>query len=458
MEQLLHYTWKHRLFPLQQLATEDGQIVEIISPGRHNTDAGPDFMDAKVKIGGILWVGNVEIHLRTSDWFRHHHDTDPAYDNIILHVAADIDVPLTYPRGSPVPQLRLGIPRSVQDNYDRLLRSDLTPRCASVLPSIPSISKSSWMSALHIERLELRTNQIMTRLGRLEHNWEDTLFVTIARNFGFGKNGDAFETWAHSIPMAAVGKHRDNLFQIEAIFFGQAGLLEEVEAQDSRVSDPSVNRFSESSAVRPQDDYYLRLRREYIYLRQKFSLTPIDPVLWKFLRMRPQNFPHIRIAQLAMLYFTGKINLSKLLNADSIEEISYMLHTQVSDYWRTHYTFNSPESPIHDKQLSKASLQLIVINSVVPMLFAYGKYKHNEDTCTKALNFMERLKPEKNHIITSWAQAGVLCANAADSQALIQLTREYCEKHDCIRCRFGNEYIRRTPTFLHEECEDQSKS
>lgn len=429
MEQLLHYTWKHRLFPLQQLTTEDGQSVEVISPGRHNTDAGPDFLDAKVKIGGILWVGNVEIHLRTSDWFRHHHDSDPAYDNIILHVAAEVDQPLTYPNGTLVPQLRLSIPSSVQDNYDRLLRSDLTPRCAAVLSSIPSIVKNSWLSSLHIERLEMRTNQIMARLEQLEHNWEDTLFVTIARNFGFGKNGDAFEAWAHSIPMAAVGKHRDNMFQIEAIFFGQAGLLEDKEG----------------------DDYYLRLRREYLYLRQKFSLTPINPVLWKFLRMRPQNFPHVRIAQLAMLYFTGKFNLSKLLNADSIEEISYMLHTQVSDYWRTHYTFNSPESPMQTKQLSKASLHLIVINSVVPMLFAYGKYKHNDTLCTKALDLMESLRPEKNHIITAWAQAGILCANAADSQALIQLTREYCDRHDCIRCRFGNEYIRRTPTFLAEE-------
>lgn len=462
MEQLLHYTWKHQLFPLQQLTTEDGQIVEVINPGRHNTDAGPDFLDAKVKIGGILWVGNVEIHLRTSDWFRHHHDTDPAYGNIILHVAADIDIPLTYSNGSPVPQLRLGIPQPVQENYDSLQDSDMTPRCASVLPSIPSISKSSWMSALHIERLELRTSQIMARLGRLQHNWEDTLFVTIARNFGFGKNGDAFETWAHSIPMAAVGKHRDNLFQIEAIFFGQAGLLEDAETSKSRIRNSAINQSSELSADRhivqstdrSQDDYYLRLRREYLYLRQKFSLSPIDPALWKFLRMRPQNFPHIRIAQLAMLYYTGKMNLSKLLNADSIEEISYMLHTQVSDYWRTHYTFNSTESPIKDKQVSKASLQLIIINSIVPMLFAYGKYKHDEATCTKALDFMERLKPEKNHIITSWAQVGVQCANAADSQALIQLTHEYCDKHDCIRCRFGNEYISRTPTFLQEEIEN----
>lgn len=451
MEQLLHYTWKHRLFPLQQLATEDGQLVEVISPGRHNMDAGPDFLDAKVKIDGILWVGNVEIHLRTSDWFRHHHDTDPAYDNIILHVAADIDVPLAYPNGSPVPQLKLTIPQSVQDNYDRLLRSDMTPRCASVLPSIPSISKNSWLSALQIERLELRTNQIMARLERLEHNWEDTLFVTIARNFGFGKNGDAFEAWAHSIPMAAVGKHRDNLFQIEAIFFGQAGLLEDTGPSDRRAIDSSKNRSFDGTPNRPLDDYYLRLRREYLYLRQKFSLKPIDPVLWKFLRMRPQNFPHVRIAQLAMLYFTGKINLSKLLNADSIEEVSFMLHTQVSDYWRSHYTFNSPESPNHDKQLSKSSLQLVVINSVVPMLFAYGKYKHSEATSNKALDFMERLKPEKNHIITAWAEAGVLCANATDSQALIQLTREYCEKHECIRCRFGGEYIRRTPTFLNEK-------
>lgn len=437
MELLLHYVWKHKIFPIRELFTNDGQPVEIISPGHHNHDAGPDFLEAKIKIGGMLWIGNVEIHERTSDWFRHHHDTDPAYDNIILHVASLIDMPLAYPNGVEIPQLELKVPDSIAENYDHLLRADAHPRCRHILADIPKLTRHSWLSALSTERLEMRTTQIMERWHRLERNWEDTLFVTVARNFGFGKNGDAFETWAHSIPMAAVGKHRDDSFQIEAIFFGQAGLLND-EAEEATADTQGI-------------DYYRRLQREYRYLQQKFSLTPMDATLWKFLRMRPQNFPHVRIAQLAQLYYNRKLNLSRLLNADSIEELTFMLQTQVSDFWRTHYTFHSPTSAATDKRISRQTAQLVIINSVVPMLFAYGKYKSNETYCQRALDFLEKLKPERNHIITEWAAADILCDNAADSQALIQLTRQYCDRRDCLRCRFGHEYIRRTPGFLKEE-------
>lgn len=284
------------------------------------------------------------------------------------------------------------------------------------------------MTSLTLERFEERTRQIMQRRDTLEKNWEDTLFVTIARNFGFGINGDAFEKWAQSIPMSAVGKHRDNLFQIEAIFFGQAGLLD----------------------VYYDDDYYLSLQKEYRYLRQKFSLTPMDNGLWKFLRLRPQNFPYIRIAQLAMLYYEQRLNLSRLLNAQNLNEVSALLLTHVSDYWRTHYTFASqPTKPI-EKMLSPSSIELIIINSVAPMLFSYGKYKSDQSLCDRAFSLWEQLKPENNTIIRDWAAAGILCENAADTQALIQLHRNYCQRRDCLRCKFGYEYIRHTPAFLRE--------
>ena len=225
MEYMLHYAWQHRIFPLGQLCTEDGKEIDVISVGRHNSDAGPDFLGAQLKIGGMTWVGNVEIHLRSSDWYRHHHDVDAAYDNVILHVVADADCEVKTSKGLVIPQLKLDIPAYVQENYDTLMKSDRHPRCRSSLASLSRLTITSWLSALYVERLEQRTFQIMERRKQCGLSWEHTAFVTIARNFGFGKNGDAFERWAMSVPMNAVSKHRDDLFQIEAIFFGQAGFL-----------------------------------------------------------------------------------------------------------------------------------------------------------------------------------------------------------------------------------------
>ena len=256
------------------------------------------------------------------------------------------------------------------------------------------------------------------------------LFVTVARSFGFGKNGDAFEQWAYHIPIAAVGKHRDDLLQVEAIFFGQAGLLEE--------------------AGNPADFYYQRLRREYQFLRQKFSLQPMDRHAWKFLRLRPQNFPHIRIAQLAVMYYRQQLNLSRLLNADSPDSVRALFQTGVSDYWQTHYTFGSAHTSPATKSLSPSSVELLIINAVVPVLFCYGRYVSDAAITSRAMQLLEQLKPERNSVIQHWQAAGVSPDNAADTQALLQLHTAYCLKRDCLRCRFGYEYIRRTPDFLRE--------
>ena len=433
MEQLLHYVWRHKILPLQELRTTDGRAVEVVNPGIHNHDAGPDFFNAKVKIDGQLWVGNVEVHVHSSDWHRHHHDCDEAYRNVILHVVSEADCEVCYPNDpdKKIPQLVIRVPDYVLQNYDELARSDMQPRCRNVIASLPSLMVNSWLSALQIERLEERTTQIMVRRETCDKNWEDTFFVTLARNFGFGINGDAFETWARNVPLSAVAKHRDDLFQIEAIFFGQAGLLDEF--------------------LIGADDYYDRLQKEYVYLKHKFSLKPMNPKLWRFLRLRPQNFPHIRIAQLAMLYYEQKLNFSRLLVATTEKDLHELFSTQVSEYWQTHYSFNSKTSNSSEKNLSAASKNLLIINTVAPLLFAYGRYKGMEELCEQALNFLQQLKPEANNIIRSWADAGVHCQSAADSQALIQLYRQYCEPHDCLRCRFGYEYIRHTPDFLKEK-------
>lgn len=429
MEHLIHYTWKHKIFPLQELRTTEGLLVEVINPGLANTHDGPDFIGASIKIDGTLWSGNVEIHIKSSDWFRHHHDRDSNYDNVILHVASIIDCPIYYPNGQEIPQLQLSVPQHVINNYDMLTRRDSLPRCKDVLSTLPTITIHNWMTTLTLERFALRTQQILARRDSLNKNWEDTLFVTIARNFGFGINGNAFEQWAQSIPMGAVGKHRDSIFQIEAIFFGQAGLLEGT----------------------MHDTYSSNLQKEYLYLQQKFSLTPISRKTWKFLHLRPQNFPHIRIAQLASIYYQQKLTLSSLLNAHSIEAITHLLTTDVSEYWRTHYTFDGPPSASATRKLSPTSIDLIAINSVALMLFAYGKYKSDQDLCDQAFDLWQNIKPEKNNITRNWASAGIICENAADSQAIIQQTRQYCQTRDCLRCAFGYEYIKCTPDLLREQ-------
>ncbi len=435
MEELLHYVWKHKLFPLKELTTTKGKSLEVIDPGLHNHGSGPDFFNAKIKIDGQLWVGNVEIHVRASDWLRHHHDTDSAYSNVILHVVGRSDMDVLLPNGDKaIPQLQLNVPDEVKVHYDELIRNDQFPRCKDVVATFPRLTIHSWMSALQVERLDERSTAIKSRWLQHGKNWEETFFVTIARNFGFGKNGDAFERWANSFPLLSLGKHRDSLFQIEAMFFGQAGMLEA-----------------------PHDewgDYYTKLRNEYTFLRHKFSLTPIDSCAFRFMRLRPDNFPHVRLAQLAMLYHKGSLNLSSLLSAESLEGMYELFQTTVSDYWTRHYTFKQDESPESDKNLSKSSIDLIVMNSVVPLLFAYGRYKGDDTFCDRAFELMESIKAENNKYIRDWKNAGVSCESAADSQALMQLSTRYCEPRNCLRCRFGYEYIRRTPGFLSEERED----
>ena len=420
MEQLLHYVWKHKIFPLKELKTTSGQVLEIIDTGLANSNAGPDFFNAKIKLDGVLWVGNVEIHTCSSDWNKHRHDADKAYDNVILHVATHIDADVCRSNGEPVPQLQLECPEHIRSNFEELSATDSYPPCYRIIPSLPSFTIHSWMSALQMERFQQKTVQLSERLSFCNNHWEDAFFMTLARNFGFGLNGDAFEIWAKHIPLRAVDKHRDNLFQIEAIFFGQAGILTDKDG----------------------DEYYLKLKREYEYLAHKFSLIPMDVSHWRFLRLRPNNFPHIRIAQLACLYHRSYHLLSQLMEKKSLKEIRNVLRGGTSEYWVNHYTFGG-SSISRPKTLSDSSLDLLIINTVVTFLYAYGIHKADETLCTHATAFLEELKPENNYIIRMWKQCGLNVAHAGDSQALIQLKKEYCDKKKCLYCRIGYEYLKR---------------
>lgn len=429
MEQLLHYVWKHKMFPLGMMKTTDCLPVEVIDPGLHNRNSGPDFFNAKVKINGTLWVGNVEIHDKSSDWFVHGHDKDEAYDNVVLHVTGIADTDVTTTTGQFIPQMVLQVPDSVRDNYEQLLRTDQYPPCYRIIPHLSRLTVHSWMAALQTERLEQKTEAIRLRAERLNGSWEDAYFTTLARNFGFGINGEAFEEWAARIPLSAVGHHRDDLFQIEAVFMGQAGLLD-IEAVPERYRQDAE-----------ADEYYLKMRQEYRYLAHKFSLQPMDFKHWRFLRLRPQNFPHIRLSQLANLYYKHKTGLSQLIECKDTVALRDLLKTQVTPYWETHYTFGST-SDHNSKHLSPLSINLLMINTCIPMLFAYGRHTANESLCDRAFDLLEQLKAENNHIIRLWQECGLEVKNAGDSQALIQLKKEYCDRKDCLRCRIGYEYLK----------------
>lgn len=429
MEKLFHFVWKHRLFPVKPMKTTDGQDVEVLYTGLHNNDAGPDFFNAQVKIDGQLWVGNVELHLKASDWMKHGHDRDEKYDNVVVHVVTEADTDVWNTKGQRLPQVVVPIPEWLKENYEQLLREDRYPRCHRMIPEMPRLTIHAWMAALQTERLERKTEDVMNRVKECNGAWEEAFFLTLARNYGFGVNSDAFEMWARSFDLHMVARHRDDLFQIEAFFIGQAGLLD-------------INAAPEQHREAMENDlYYQRLKSEYRYLAHRFQLTPIDHKMWKFMRMRPQNFPYIRLSQLAYLYYRTRRLMGQLVDCKDVKELREAMKTKVSDYWQTHYLFGV-ESEKNEKNMSDASLDILLINTVIPLLFAYGRYRRNEALVEKAVDMLEQLKPEDNNIVRLWRECGLDVENAGDSQALIQLKKEYCDKKECLRCRIGREFMK----------------
>ena len=404
MEKLLHYVWKHKILPLKSLLTTDGREIEILDPGTYNTNQGPDFFNAKVKIGETLWAGNIELHLKASDWFRHGHDSDPSYNNTILHIAQVVDCEVTTEDGNHPPQLQLDIPALLYQNYQELCQTDDYPRCHKIIPSIPQMKAHMWMDALLAERMKERAQKVQDRVNRLSGDWEQATFVTLCRNFGFGLNGDTFERWAMMIPLQGIGKHRDNLFQIEAFFLGMAGLIDD-------------------AAQMKGQEIAERWKREFGFLSHKFQLSePMQASDWKFLRTRPKNFPHVRILQIAELYHSGKAQMSALTEAKDVKEMHRILGIGGT---------------------SAKSRNLLIINTIVPLLYAYGTHRSDEKLIQKAITLLEELPAEDNYILRQWKACGLGVETAADSQALIQLKREYCDRKDCLRCRFAYEYLRK---------------
>ena len=414
-EQLLHYVWKYRLYDQTNLQTTDGKTIEIIDPGIHNTDAGADFFNANIKIDDKVWAGNVEIHQSSDDWSKHGHHTDRNYNSVILHVVETVKNEVKNQKGLSVPQMKLAVPDNVKDNAEYLLNSASTIPCKNQLPEIEKKIVNSWLSVLGIERLERKTNDIFAHLARFNNSWDQSFYVLLARNYGFGLNSDEFERLALSLPFNYIQRHGDSLFQVEALLFGQAGML-----QDESIL----------------DDYYLQLRKEYEFLRHKYQLKPIDGFLFKKLRVRPNAFPQVRIAQLAALLQQSGRLFSSILEKEDYKQLRLHFQAETSAYWQTHYSFGK-ESKKSDKYLGDSSLNILLINTVAPILFAYGRKTDQEKFCDRALHILESINPERNVIVAEFRSAGISPANAFDSQALIQLRKEYCDKRKCLYCRIG---------------------
>jgi hypothetical protein len=418
MEDILQYVWKHKLYAEADFTTTEGAPVFIIDTGIPNTDAGPDFFNAKIRIGNAVWVGNIEIHQRASDWYAHGHHKDKAYDSVILHVVGDDDTSVCRTNRETVPQVVLQIPEKVRDNIEWLMLRDTSVPCAGHLCRIPPIYLSDWMAALVSERLERKASDILNRPEQYTKDWNEIFYITLMRSLGFGTNSDAFEWLAGSLPYKYILKHRNNPLQVEALLFGQAGLL--------RADVPSPG----------DDSYYLALCSEYAFLRKKYDLKPVEGFLYKKLRTRPVNFPHVRIAQAAAIWIQRDVLFSEILETEDRDRIRSYFDVSTSEYWNTHYHF-ARSSAFRKKRLGENAINALLINTVIPVLFAYGKQKDRAAYCDRALAFLETLPPERNHIVTVFEKAGVSVGNAGDTQALIQLRREYCDRKKCLYCRIG---------------------
>lgn len=416
-ERLLQYIWQFQHFNAKGLLTEEGESLQVIHPGTLNTNQGPDFTDAKIKIDNTVWAGSIELHINTSDWRSHKHSADKNYRNVVLHVVwnADIDLELPF----PTLVLQDKVPKMLLQKYKELMNADSFIPCEKSIRSVNELTWQSWKERLLVERLEAKTKQVFGYLDRNNNHWEETLWWLMAKNFGIKLNSVAFEKIAQSISINILAKHKEQIHQLEALLFGQAGLL--------------YSNFTE--------DYPKLLQREYRLLKNKYNLKKIEGSLI-FLRMRPLNFPTIRLAQLAMLVHESLHLFSKLKESRELKEVRSLLQLTANDYWNYHYVFDEPTA-FKKKKLGNQMLDNILINTVIPVLFAYGHYHHENIFKDKALKWLEEIRAEKNAITKGFTLLHVANKTGFDSQSLIQLKNEYCNKKRCLDCTVGNLLLRK---------------
>ncbi len=423
-ENFLHFIWENKLFQTDTLWTQEGEPIQIIHPGRHNTHAGPDFFDARIRIGVTFWAGNVEIHLKASDWNKHGHQSDPSYRNTILHVVALDDAEVTTDLGAVIPVFLIKWPEWIAHNYEMLTKSHDWIGCASKLYQVDPFRIKFFLNGILIERLTAKVGEVTKVLDQTKDDWNETFYVLLARGFGLSQNSLPFEMLIRSLPQRILAHHIQSVFQLEALLFGQAGLLDDT-------------LFS--------DDYVIKLKREYKFLALKYHLKPISGHLWKFMRMHPMNFPTLRIAQFASLLYLTQGLFSTVVDATNYEDLRKLFSLSASEYWDTHYRFNVL-SGYKRKVFGSQIFHLVVINVLVPFYFLYGERQQQLFLKDRALEILENMPAEQNQWIRKWDSAGVVASNALESQALLQLQHSYCEQHRCLECTIGHKIVLHEPS------------
>jgi len=421
-EDLLHYVWKTKQISQEKLMTTAGLPVKIITWGIHNHDSGPDFFNGKVQIGDTTWVGNIEMHIFSSDWHKHSHDTDPAYDNVILHVVyeADTEVYTSSELQLHCIELKDRIPHHLTNTYTSLLQSQYDVPCQSLISKVDPLTISMWKTRLVAERLEQKSQDIKQLLISNIGDWETTTYVTLAKYMGAKVNTQAFEAMARALPLSILTKNNDSLLKVESLLYGTAGMLE---------------------ASFDGDDYHAARQQEYRFLQKKYNLQHIPPVMWKFSKMRPANFPTVRLAQMAQILYHSTSLFSKILAAASLTELRALFTFQASVYWDHHYRFGKTAAKVSKKKMTSKFVDLLLINVVAPLIFRYGLEVDSRDYCEKATDLLEEIKGESNAITNRWVELGVSNSTALDSQALIHLKNEYCNNKKCLSCNIGNKIV-----------------
>ncbi len=418
-ELFLSYLWKYRHLD-QEIKTESGEQLVVLHPGEQNTDSGPDFFNARIRIGDTTWAGNVEIHVVASDWFRHGHHDDPAYDHAILHVVYDADRQVFHQNGEPMQTLvvKNQFPAWIYDRYQLMMQNRQWIPCLNQLHSSGSGDFGMWAPALAVERLQNKSINIRQLLSGCSGDWEEACYRHLSGSFGFKINTLPFELLAKSLPLKVVRHHCDSMFQMEALLFGQAGML--------------------NQAFR--DPYPRNLTHEYQFLCSKYNLKPIAGSLWKHLRLRPPNFPAIRISQFAGFLCQTQARLFNLFEKGTLTGVMDDFIISASAYWDSHYLFD--KSAVRQRKIMGGScVKLFEINGMAPFLFYYGLEKGQPDLCERVIEFLEQTSGEQNVHITRWRQAGFPVGNAMQTQALLQLKQSYCDKKRCLECRIGNRLL-----------------
>ncbi len=419
-EDFLQFIWKYGLFNRNALITDLGEPVEIIRPGEQNTDAGPDFLNARIKIDNTIWAGNVEVHISSSDWYRHNHQNNKAFDNVILQVVYKHDRSAVRTTGEHIPTVALSFDENLYETYCNLVGNKGWISCRDRIHEIDPFVFECWLSSLVIERLQQKTETISLLLEQNKNDWEEAFYIHLARSFGFGINSIPFEMLARSLPLKCIARHQGNLFQIEALLFGQAGFLDLPDHGDA---------------------YYTSLRKEYLHLSRKYNISPVEKHLWKFLRTRPVNFPTIRISQFAAMLNHSVRLFSHILECESLKSFYRIFDSETSGYWKKHYTFHA-SSAGKIKKLGRESIDIVIMNTVVPFLFIYGVKHGKEKLKDRAIDLLENIPPEKNRIVKYWAGMGFHASSAFYTQGLLQLSNAYCIRKRCLACSVGIKIIK----------------